>query len=861
MTNISPEHKLDFDFIKKNAASKNISFSANKTQPKPGTPGANPAMPQQSSAVSFQGIGQNPVIRDKKTDNVEKNPDIVTTDITEISRDSGNHTKDLKSFASIFSIENGYFGTRGEEDSGTYIAGIYRINPDNEVGDQLVKMPDWTKTEILVDGKPMKDAQIVSNKLYFDTKKGASARELKLKDSEGRLTTIRTEKFAALSNKHLGGKTITVTPENYDGEITVRTGIDSTPVDKGFGTIKHDTSRDFITTRVVTPEEKFKNGEPESAKTVSMAQKVTAQGQQSIDRGQDGNFVYDEIKFNAKQGSENTVNALVNIRTSLDANQDEKVNLKTTDFKEVEKTHQNQFQQKMDEAGIFIGGDNQAQRYANYSTARLVMAGAKNDENHSITARTLTGPGYAGHIFWDFEIFDLPFFVHTQPEMAKTMLEYRYNTLDGARKNREEENKLNGTDYKGAKFAWESSSNGIDRTPPVVTTKEGETIKILTGTHEKHITPNIAYAAHNYWQVTGDDEFMKEKGAALIFEAARYSRSILEKGEDGKLHTKNLIGPDEYHEGVEVNPRNGELEGVNDNAYTNAMIQHNLNIAREVAQHLKKEGVNHSLAPDSSELKDWEQAGKQIYIPYDHKNDVIEQFEGFSKLRDIDLSRYTDEEKRKYDAVRKYKDNENPNGDKVIKQPDTLMLMALKPNDYTPDTQRKVYEYYEPKTVHGSSLSVGIHSLMASRLGKKDDAYKYYMAAGGMDVDNQMGNAADGIHAATLGATWQALTKGFGGMHVSNIDGENGLMFKPSLPDKWKSLGFKVKWHGQPVKVFATQNTAKFTVESQKGDAVPITLDGKSYKKLEPGKEYTAVKRDNEWQWKEQPAARTPAAV
>jgi|GEM_PF-109077 len=818
--------------------------------------------------------------------NIENDPNFVVYDTSDYLPVSEN-SKHFSSLASILSVENGYFGTRSclEEcycdisTGATYIAGIYMVN-DDLITDKLAVMPDWTRIKLFIEDEPMDLTvqEIIKQKRYFDTKRAVSVREVKVKDADGRITRLKTEKFASLKDKHFGGQSISIIPENYSAQISIRVGIDGNVVNVDYADFERKVHPDAITFSVNLPEKVFKDGDINFTRKVSMTRKnfIRLEGQADIlpqrYTGRDDEYVFEEYEIQAERAKEIRLNSLVSINTSLDSNNPTEESYKKLQdaqlsfYEKILKDHEKTMERRLEESGICIAGDRVARRYANYSIARLIMAGENNGEMSSITARTLTGPSYAGHVFWDNEIFDMPFFTYVNPEAARTMLMYRYNTLEGARKNRRLENEKYSTEYKGARFAWESTFSGLERTPLFVTNNKGEKVRIFTGTNEKHITPDVAYATYKYWLATGDDEFLYKYGAEIIFETARYSGSILEEGDDGKLHTKNVIGPDEYHEEVEINPVNGLKEGVNDNIYTNLMIQHNLEIALKTAEYLEKKfsrdfkKLKEKLFLEDKEIKSWIDIKERIYINQDKETGVFEQFKGFHNLKEFDLdylrNKYGQVKAQKFDQVLHLESCNNKeidpdkNNYKILKQPDVIMLMALFPEKYSEEVQKANYKEYEPRTSHGSSLSAGIHSLMAARLGLMEDAYKYYLDTGGMDIDNIMGNAANGIHAASLGATWQAIVMGFGGMET----GENHLTFNPNLPEIWKQLGFKVKWHGQVVKVVTRRKPWKeeimlVNIFGEKNKPVPVKVGRNEIKDLVPGIAYSAIKTAEGWKW------------
>ncbi len=852
----------------------------------------------------FEEVKNNNLLNSLSSKSSQKESDFVIYDTTKTLPVKTNK-KHFASLASILSVENGYFGTRSclEEcyedisSGASYLSGIYTVNKDLTT-DKLAVMPDWTKIFIVIEGEPfdLVCQEVLEHKRIFDIKKGLSVREVRVKDSFGRITRIKTEKFASLKTKHLGGQSVTIIPENYGGKISIRIGIDGNVVNVDEAVLAKNSYRDCTNLTVVIPEKKFKNGEINFERTVSMTKKnyiVQEERDHPLENihpvkysGYEKNYPFEEFDINAVRGKEIRLNSLVSIFTNLDCEnpQEESYeflkNMEASSFEEARNVHIKIMEKRLKESGAVIGGDETAQKYASYSIARLIMAGEHNSERSSITARTLTGPSYAGHVFWDCELFDLPFFIYTQPELAKTMLMYRYNTLDGARENRRLENEAYNTCYKGARFAWESTYSGLERTPLFVENEHGEKVRIFTGTNEKHITPDVAYAIYKYWLATGDDDFLCKYGAEMIFETARYSGSILEEGEDGKLHTKNVIGPDEYHEELEINPKNGHKEGVHDNAYTNVLIQHNLEVAIKTAQYLEKnyvkdfELLKSKINLNDDEITEWVSYKDRIYINQDEKTGVISQFEGFDQLKNVNLDyfrqKYGEVNAQKFDQVLKHEychdDNIDPdrNHYKVLKQPDVVMLMALFPEKYPYAVQKANYDEYEPRTSHGSSLSTGIHSLVAGRLGNMEDAYRYYLDSGGMDIKNTMDNAANGIHAASLGATWQALVMGFGGTQFR----EDSILFNPTIPDHWNSLEFSVKWRKQDLKVNVQKNksgieTMIISVSGNKNEKISVALGDNQINELCSGQTYYALKTPAGWSWttKQEKKSSFPAKI
>src|SRR5215831_5264550 len=279
---------------------------------------------------------------------------------------------------------------------------------------------------------------------------------------------------------------------------------------------------------------------------------------------------------------------------------------------------------------VLIEGDAESQQAVRFAVYHLTSAANPDDERVSVGARGLTGDAYFGHVFWDTEIYLLPFYTAVWPEAARAMLMYRFHTLPGARA------KAVHFGYKGALYAWESADTGMETTPERVIGSDGAPIEILTGQMEHHISADVAYAVWQYWRATADDDFFLRAGAEILLETARFwaSRAVAEA--DGRRHIRHVIGPDEYHEDVD------------DNAFTNMMARWNLGRALEAIDILRARWPEHAaalygrLALGEEEVADWSDAAARIVTGFDAATGLYEQFAGYHRLEPLDLSRYAD---------------------------------------------------------------------------------------------------------------------------------------------------------------------------------------------------------------------------
>ncbi|MBV9815763.1 MAG: glycoside hydrolase family 65 protein [Alphaproteobacteria bacterium] len=461
--------------------------------------------------------------------------------------------------------------------------------------------------------------------------------------------------------------------------------------------------------------------------------------------------------------------------------------------------HETAWQQRWEASDVIIEGDDEMQEAVRFAVYHLTSAANPEDERVSVGARGLTGDAYFGHVFWDTEIYLLPFYVAVWPEAARALLMYRYHTLPGARA------KAAAMGYRGALYAWESADTGEETTPERVVGPGGETIDILTGRMEQHISADVAYAVWQYWRATGDEGFFADAGAEILLETARFWASRAVPEADGKRHIRHVIGPDEYHEDVD------------DNAFTNVMARWNIARGLEAIEVMRARWPDRAaallerLALSEPELADWRDAVEHIVTGLDPTTGLYEQFAGFYKLEPLDLSLYADR-KVPIDVVI---GRERTQRSQVVKQADVVALIALLPDEFPGAAAKANFRYYEPRCAHGSSLSAGIHALVAARLGETETALRYLRHAAAADLELDP-NSAGGIRIAGLGGVWQAIVLGFAGLDLTG----DILGLDPKLPPQWRSLSFRARWKDRSVAI----RIAGRTVEARLVNGQPMEM-------------------------------------
>lgn len=426
--------------------------------------------------------------------------------------------------------------------------------------------------------------------------------------------------------------------------------------------------------------------------------------------------------------------------------------------------HRRAWALRWERADVQIAGDADLQRATRVGLFHLMGCAGDRGEA-AVGARGLTGNAYRGHVFWDADLFVLPFLVATHPPAARAMLEYRVRRLPPAFRRAADEG------HEGARFPWESAASGDDVTPHAGRDPSGAIVPIRTGQDEIHIVGDVAWAACFYADWTGDEEFVAGAGAQLLIGTARYWASRIRTDHEGRAHIYGVIGPDEYHEPVD------------DNAYTNVLARWNLRRAAAAAARYGSWNV------DECERARWLALADALVDGYDAATGVYEEFAGFYDLEPILIA---DIAPRRPITADLLLGRERVRRSQVVKQADVLMLHHLLFDETMPDSLLPNLEFYEPRTAHGSSLSPAIHASVLARAGRLDDALAALRLAAHIDLEDLTATAAGGMHLASMGGVWQAFAFGFMGLRAQG----DALAVDPRLPPQWQSLEVRVQFRG-----------------------------------------------------------------
>jgi trehalose/maltose hydrolase-like predicted phosphorylase len=691
-----------------------------------------------------------------------------------------------------------------------------------------------------VEGQPlsMEQGQVLEHRRILDVQRGILWREWKHRDPNGRITRVTAFRFASLADRHLLVHSVVLSPENYSGDVRLETTIELPP-----NVLSSPPPDDWKTRRSAIRPNILPLALRSPGTDITVAFGVASQlVTQGHDAGRreielDERRITERFQLEVEIGSGYRLDRLISIYTSRETEQPipeavSHVNrVLSAGIGSAVEMHSKEWEERWRRADIEVDGDDNLQHALRFAEYHLISAANPEDNNVSIGARALTGESYKGHVFWDTEIYMVPFYTFTNPACARALLMYRYSTLDAARA------KARQNGYRGAMYPWESADTGEETTPRYVIAPGGEVIQVLNGDLEIHITGDVAYAVWQYWQVTGDDQFFVEAGAEIMLETARMwaSRGTVES--DGLYHIRHVIGPDEYHENVD------------DSAFTNIMAAWNLRRGVETAQVMQQRWprewsvLRSRLQIDDSEIETWSHTADIMYTGFDPKTKLFEQFQGYFQKEPIDLLSY-EPRNTAMDVILGHERIQQTN---VVKQADVVMAIYLLWDEFPADVREANFRYYEPRTGHGSSLSPSIHAALAARFGDMELAAKYLRQSAEIDLGNNMGNAAGGVHAAAIGGLWQAMVFGFAGLEAR----AEGLSFNPHLLPNWRSLSFPFEWRGRKLRTSMEPGKLSVEVEEAK-DALELALVGGNKIVARAHQRYSAEHGPQGWtSWKE----------
>lgn len=735
---------------------------------------------------------------------------------------------------SQFALGNGFIGSRGileelpyDARSGTYIAGLY-----DKTGAQvteLVNLPNPINLKIIANGERLGAGtmDILQHERILDMRHGLLIRKTLYQNSHKKRFDYQSLRFVSMRNKHIIAMQVYITPLDESVVLTAESLMDLAVTNVGF--LTEGNKKHFRIEEV----SQFDTGEYLAVRTLEKDILVAYGKSLIVEKNGSRRFaknVTTQIKLKKNQ----TV-CLTNIFSIFMADNKKAVTIKPVvkgflkksvrlGFDKILKEHIASWNKLWAVSDIKIKDAPDDEKALRFNIYHLLIAGREGNGESSIGAKTLTGEGYRGHIFWDADIFTLPFFIYNRPKVAKNMLLYRYNRLDQARKIAESRG------YKGAMFPWESAATGEETTPAWAKNYDGTIIQIRTHEMEHHITADVAYAVYQYYVATLDEKFMLKYGFELMFETARFWASRVEFNPRlNRYDIKHVIGPDEFHDDVD------------NNAYTNYMARFNLLVGYGMYQKMKRlypkkfAGLSKKIGLKQSEIREWKKIISKIAF-HMKRDGLIEQFDGYFRKKKVEFKNLN---RTPIPPIPKSIKLQDIGKTQLVKQADVIMLLYLLSDNFSAKIKKNNFYYYLKRSVHKSSLSAAVHAALATEIGDIKTAYRYFEVAATMDLSLTYGNTDDGMHAASLGGTWQAAINGFAGARVIN----GTLAINPLLPEHWKEMFFCIKWQGYDL-LFKVTNTSVNVLfcSKRKGDRLKIKIYD-LLRRVEANKTYIVTKK------------------
>ena len=714
---------------------------------------------------------------------------------------------------SRFAISNGFLGVRGGSainrgrshltPSCTYVAGLFDVEGEARPIPALVPVADWLRVGISFPGQPAAEHLEQVSGVYrtLDMKRGALLTGGRLARVPGLTIDVRVLRLVSLSERTIGLQLIQLDIQEGDIEVMFEASFDGLE----FGLAADQLGQDIGVWRTKSSGKRVGIASTSSMRLdgevliPSMPTQFTSNWTWRTRPGQVACFErFVAVTRSDAQGTDPGPDA----HTKLDAST-------RLGWRKVLDVHALSWDERWRCSDVVIEGDPAAQQALRFAAYHLNGAANPGDNRVSVGARALTGPDYNGHVFWDTEIYLLPFYSLTWPEAARALLMYRHGTLNAARA------KAAGMGWRGAMFAWESADTGEEATPEHAVGPDRKIVDILCGKQEQHITADVAYAVWQYWQASGDESFLRDAGAEILLEAGRFWSSRARLEADSLHHVRGVIGPDEYHEGID------------DNAFTNVMARWTIRRALEVAALMREtwpddwSHLSSRIKLDDVELKQWRMVAADMATGLDQRSGLFEQFEGYFGLENIDLAGYAGRSVP-MDVVL---GRERIEKSQVVKQADVVALLGLLPEEFAGDTGTKNFAYYEPRCSHGSSLSRPMHGLVAARLGRSAMALDFFRQTSAIDLADTHAAIDGGVHIAALGGVWMVAVLGFAGLALL----PNGIGLDPRLPEGWTSLMFGCQWRGRRLRVCVGSFDTGLQVTLEIGEPMTLVVQGKEY--------------------------------
>jgi len=722
--------------------------------------------------------------------------------------------KNINKLETLMFQGNGYFGMRAaseehrlNEKRDMFVSGTFDAFPGEVT--ELPNLPDLINMDISIDGESLclKDGKVDNYHKSLNLKNGELIRSFDWTINDKKIN-FKFSRFVSMKDKHLFVSKLELMSDQSDVNVKIKSGIDGQQSNSGSQHLMEGDKRLYEDRFIQLTEE----SQQSKIKFVfnmrhkAYVDEVLLNKKPFIKMGR--RQIFANYDVNLMKNQKFTLVKYSNVFTDIDAdlaNEDiSKYSINSlkhnclSNYDELLQKSTKMWDKNIWQRNyVKIDADDVKPQVAiNYARYQLA-ANTPRDARMNIGAKGITGEGYKGHTFWDTEIFMLPYYIFTMPDVARDLLKYRYLGLEGAHK------KAHANGYQGAQFPWEAAWPSDGETAPLWGSADivtGKPMKIWSGFIEQHVTSDIVIAVMEYLNATNDQKFAEEMGYEIILDAAKFWASRLEYDQDhDRYEITNVIGPDEYKEHAD------------NNAYTNYTAQWCIQKAIQVVNLLKEdhpdiyEALNEKLDLIDT-YADWLSKVDKIYLPQPNSQGVVPEDDKYLSKKIIDVSKYQVNDQ--ISGIFKDYNLSQVNDMQVTKQADVLLLMFLFENLFDDRIKKINWDYYAPKTTHESSLSRSTHAIVANDLKLDDVAYQFYEDTCETDLGLPLGKAIQGLHMATYGSIWNVTVEGFGGVRIIN----GKLRIEPHLPASWHNLQYQINWQGSLLRVTVIKDKMAISV-------------------------------------------------
>ncbi|MGO9972926.1 MAG: glycoside hydrolase family 65 protein [Solirubrobacteraceae bacterium] len=773
----------------------------------------------------------------------------------------------------LTSTGNGYLCTRGSaewEDAdgvhypGTYVHGVY--NRETTVlgglpvlNEDLVNLPNWLVLKLRIEGADavrLVDIELLDYRHEIDIRTAVLIRELCFRDGAGRETVLHSRRFVSMAHPNRAGIEWTLTPQNWSGRVEVISAIDGRVTNRGVARYLELEGRhlDPVSPRTFGPEIvalKVQTRQSNIYISEAVRTRVFQEGEplaveRSLHQMQD--YIQQVLAFDVRQGVPVRVEKMMTFSTSRDAATSDTLvkagrsALWGPDFEEALERHVAAWEELWRVCDVRVRGDDRVQILLRLHICHILQVCSRHtaDRDAGVPARGLNGEAYRGHVFWD-ELYVYPFLSFRMPEVTRAFLMYRYRRLEEAR------TAARVAGFRGAMFPWQSGSEGTEET-------QQTHLNPLTGRWEpdlsrnqRHVNAAIFYNIWHYFQATRDLVFLRDYGAEMMLEIARFWASLAHfNPERERYEIHGVMGPDEFHEKYP----DADRGGLRNNAYTNVMVAWLCELAGNVLSLLpvsRADALRARLEIAEEELRLWQDMSRRMFVPF-HGDGIISQFEGYEELEELDWDGY----RTKYGNIQRldrilHAEGEDPNRYKLAKQADTVMLFFL----FSPSALRRMFErlgyaycadtaarniaYYDQRTSHGSTLSFVAHAGVLAVLDPESSWDRFLVALESDIGDIQGGTTKEGIHMGVMSGTLDLMQRAYPGAEIR----DGALHFEPRLPGPIEELSFGMQYQRTPLLVTLDKDRLTLALHPE-GARGPIRVGvGGEIRELRPGDRHT----------------------